>query len=108
MIDPIQTSDITMRAEVAQFAIDMEKQLRKNEWKGGWQNETIVYLLHQFQLKANEVNESLNYLVNVSDSIVAHEVVLEDITDAANYLMMLADKLRCSIQRLKGDPNGAC
>ena len=93
MTTPIQTEEITLRAELSQFAIDMERLLRQNDWKGGWQNETMTYLVAQYLRKSNELVSCIDYL-SLSNTDVAHDIAIEEATHTANFLMMIADNLR--------------
>lgn len=76
---------ITLRSEVARFAQDMERVLRANDHKGGWQNETTGYLskrLHQ------EVHELSRELMRKPRCCYA---VRKEAADVANFAMMIAD-----------------
>ena len=87
---------VTPRPEVMRFALEMEKKLRANDHKGGWENENYSYLFDGITREAKE-------LENVLDSIgifestnpkISKEKKLEIIgecADIANFAMMIFD-----------------
>jgi hypothetical protein len=93
-IDSMQNETITLRPALAEFATGMEQLLRKNDAKGGWENETLLYLTSRFNNKAKSAMDAVDYVRHYSESNVSIDVAIEDVTHAANYLMMIADNLR--------------
>lgn len=74
-----------VRPEVKNFAIAMEKRLRKNDYKGGWRKEKPAYFVnkiikHSRQLRNDVLYNELYY------SII-------DCINISNYCMMLYDNL---------------
>ena len=61
----------------------MEKELRKNESKGGWLNREFSYYLRRAKFNLDEVNllDKYNY-------------VIKCLADCSNFCMMVADNLR--------------
>ncbi len=94
-IEPVV--DITgVRDSVQQFAIEMEVQLRKNEWKGGWEDlprrQIFQDLIDQAMLLWNAVQERNS------------ERIKKKSADVANYAMMLYQ--REIMKREKNSENG--
>lgn len=75
-----------LRPEVLAFARLMERQLRANDHKPGWKNDTPVALMRRLEEEAQELNGALGW------SPV--EVALEA-ADVANFAMMIADVCGC-------------
>lgn len=88
----MHNENMTIRPALAANTTRMEEQLQLHDWKGGWEGETPEYLFAGFHKKVEEVKDGLNYL-NVTPGDSAIDMVIEDITHAQNYLMMLADNL---------------
>lgn len=113
-----------MRPALATFAQDMENRLRANDYKGGWQNEPVHLLLAGAIEEVGEVLDALdgqqaNPTFHAASRMLAHAAaelrqfgpflkvglkklgyetnsehpVLES-ADAANFLMMVADRTR--------------
>ncbi|MGO1303645.1 MAG: hypothetical protein ACTMKV_02550 [Sphingomonas parapaucimobilis] len=80
MIQPI-----TLRPEVAAFAALMEQQLRANDHKGGWKNDTSFALWSRLLQEAIELNEAR--ATRNPDS----ERIGREAADVANFAMMVAD-----------------
>ena len=72
-----------LRSEVAWFALQMEMALRRNDWKGGWENETPYALSHRV---IDETAELLEAIQSWDKEWVVNEAV-----DIANFAMMIAD-----------------
>lgn len=71
------------RPIVVAFAIEMERMLRRNDHKGGWEKCSDTFLLSKLFEELGEVGETLNN--RSSDRLLA------EAADAANILMMIAD-----------------
>ena len=65
------------------FAQQMEKMLRANDYKGGWEDSTQLFLLSKL---CEEVAEVANAFQNPGTSDLTHECA-----DVANIAMMIAD-----------------
>lgn len=78
-----------MRLTVLWFALQMEKQLRKNDHKGGWENEPTIHLLHRLEEEFVELGDATEE--NGADA----ETVVAEAADVANFAMFIADNKRC-------------
>ena len=81
----------TVRKEVIQFALAMEEKLKKNDWKGGWSNESYTFLTSRLQDEANELFAAIH----------AGKIngTMEEAVDVANFAMMIYD----NVSRTKSD-----
>lgn len=75
-----------VRPVVLEFAAAMERVLRANEYKGGWEGSSNKYL---FDYLCKEVEELANALDSNNCCHIQHEAI-----DAANLAMMLWDNNR--------------
>lgn len=71
------------------FIKEMDARLTLNEWKGGWDDCDIPYLLGRASANLNLVHTAV--IENSSDSLKTFAV--QCCADCANYCMMMADKL---------------
>ena len=76
-----------MRKEVAEFAESMEARLVEHEYKGGWQECSIDFLI--CGLRMNVANLQIAIYEGMSKAAVT-----KDAADVANYAMMIADRWR--------------
>lgn len=76
---------IGLRDELARFAINMEQQLRANDYKGGWASCTPNWLL-------NRLTQEVAELARVLTSGVGDPIT--EAADVANFAMMIADVFR--------------
>ena len=75
-----------IRPEVMKFAEAMERQLRENDYKGGWKDDPLDYLMIR---TVGELGELINCH---TDSDSAKDLrFLDEAADVANFLMMLCD-----------------
>jgi len=72
-----------VREPVKWFAEQMEQQLKANDHKGGWEGCTFYYL-------EKRLNEEVKELVDATK----FEDVIREVTDVANFAMMIADNAR--------------
>ena len=81
-----------MRNSVKVFAEAMERTLKDNDFKGGWDSDSIDWLGDRL---VEEVGEYLEIATegNYEDGVLAQK----ELTDIANFCMMIWDK----IERLK-------
>lgn len=84
---PITVNDL--RPEVVKFAVLMERQLRKNAFKGGWQNDTAQTLWPRIYEELDELGAELNPFRPPGAHSRAN-IGLEA-ADVANFLMMITD-----------------
>ncbi len=76
------------RPEVRSFAIEMEKTLQRNDHKGGWQNESLEWLM----IKLMEEVGELAVLIHSSSIHLSDKAVTGEATDVANLAMMISDR----------------
>lgn len=81
-----------LRPEVRAFAAAMEKQLRANDHKGGWQEEKVLWLLGRLREETDELSNALE----------CRDCVLAEAADVANFAMMIADN--CAVLALEHVP----
>lgn len=74
------------RPEVQAFAIAMEEELRRNDWKGGWQLMNDFQLMGRLEEESLELKDVLRYNIGLTNQ------VLKESVDVANFAMMIADK----------------
>ena len=68
-----------IRKEIEWFALEMEKVLRKNDAKEGWEQEDTEYLIDQMK-------DNLSQLERLHTNRI-----IKCCVDIANYAMMIAD-----------------
>lgn len=72
-----------VRLEVRRFSLLMELKLRKNDYKGGWQDVSAAKLLELLEGEVKELREALAE----GDALD----IAQECADIANYAMMIAD-----------------
>lgn len=80
-------NSVELRPEVAWFAQQMEKVLRANDHKGGWEADALEDLC----CRAEEELDELHHALAVDDDATK---VIKEAADVANFAMMIADNLR--------------
>lgn len=80
---PVLASTMEIRQPVLAFAWEMEKRLRANEHKGGWDEMTTDWLFARMVEEVAELNRAIGLR-----SGITHEAA-----DVANFAMMIADNL---------------
>ncbi|BFH63945.1 hypothetical protein [Paenibacillus azoreducens] len=75
--------NIEPRAEIQWFAQQMETKLRENDWKGGWKDCRIQYLLEKLDEEVHELS-----------GCISNEEAIKEAADVANIAMMIADLCR--------------
>ena len=75
------------RPEVSWFATEMEKRLRENDWKEGWDECDVPYLLGRAEANLSLIRLAL--IDNNSPSLQAFAI--KCCADCANFCMMIAD-----------------
>jgi len=68
-----------IRKEIEWFAEKMEKVLRKNDDKGGWEDEAPEYLINQVKVNLSQLER------------LPTNRIIKCCVDIANYAMMIAD-----------------
>ena len=74
---------VTPRRELQNFTDAMERQLRRNDHKGGWRGSGAIWLLSRLKEEVAELDEAI-------DSGDARRICGEA-TDVANFAMMIWD-----------------
>lgn len=83
---------MNLRSSVKQFAQAMERKLRENDHKGGWDETTDACLIERLFEEANELSWAMSR-VGDGPPPDPHRVV-DECADVANFAMMIADKAR--------------
>jgi NTP pyrophosphatase (non-canonical NTP hydrolase) len=82
-----QISEITgIRIEVLIFATEMERKLRANDGKGGWNECSANWLM-------DRLNEERKELINACSSGNRRRIINE-CADVANFAMMISDNVK--------------
>lgn len=81
---------IEIRQSIMLFALEMERKLRLNDHKGGWENTKDGVLLNKLRVESGELYSALVDPGLGSNS----ESVIEEAADVANFAMMIADNAR--------------
>lgn len=82
-----------IRSEVRWFANEMEKQLKLNEHKGGWQNSSYGYLIAK-------INEEIKELeLELEAEILNYQRIIKEAADVGNFAMMIADVTKKNKER---------
>uniref|UniRef100_A0A6M3K3H0 Uncharacterized protein n=1 Tax=viral metagenome TaxID=1070528 RepID=A0A6M3K3H0_9ZZZZ len=90
MCDSILTGEIDLsgvREEVLEFALDMERKLKKNDYKKHWKECSLEYLQNRLKNELQELNFLLKKISNKRE-------VINECADIANFAMMIADIMR--------------
>lgn len=77
----------TLRPEVMAFAQAMERVLRQNDYKGGWERMSVPAMSERLD---EEVAE-LQFEIARPPISMIHARILKEATDVANFCMFLAD-----------------
>lgn len=82
-----------MRKEVKWFAEQMEKILKENDGKGGWQQEDLSYLFESLRAEVGELRVKLPPYGDV-ESVKDRKGTIKECVDLANFAMMIADNVK--------------
>ena len=85
-----ETPPSHVRPEVWRFALAMEKRLRANDHKGGWQDCDQDYLLTRLRQEMIEFWTEIHYPIQANCQI-DKDKLREESADVANFLMMILD-----------------
>lgn len=84
------------RREVLDFAVLMERELRANDFKGGWSRDTAVSLCRRVQEEAQELSQEMPHHAQQRNlPIDKRRKIAEEAADVANMAMMVADVCGC-------------
>jgi hypothetical protein len=81
------------RSEVQWFSGEMERALRDNDYKRGWQDKDHQYLLSKLQKAIERIKHEINDL-DPNSGKPCEILVIKEAVHAANYAMMIADNAR--------------
>lgn len=100
------------------FACDMKRKLEDNAFKGNrdnWLRSDTRSLFDHAKKEIEEVNEALSYAIKISNGPTiqyqewdyerAMKLLIDECADAANMLMMIADKAREHLRNLDRQRN---
>lgn len=83
---------LKLRPAVRWWAEQMEKELRKNEYKGGWRDGKTLFYLGRARANLREINLGG---FGLDDST---QIIKKCLADCSNFCMMTADNL-CGSER---------
>ncbi|GIQ63546.1 hypothetical protein PACILC2_21140 [Paenibacillus cisolokensis] len=89
--EPTETQRESLRSEVQWFAQQMEAKLRDNDHKGGWENESLLWL---YMRMIEEVEEVKAEIKAAFDREIDYNKIIREAADVANFAMMIADNAR--------------
>lgn len=81
-----------IRPEVMKFAEAMERKLRKNDHKGGWNTSEFWYLSTRLEEERRELDRAIIRAVRSNK----WKAVIGEAVDVANFAMMIADNAALS------------
>ena len=93
--------DLTLadcRPEVRAFALLMERELRKHDYRPGWKGDDPTGLTYRVLEEAHELRRSMLSTGGAPVHMIGHRHKAEiaaDAADVANMAMMVADVLGC-------------
>lgn len=80
----LRMEEVRLREPLARFAYEMERVLKDNDWKQGWDELSYPYLLDRLTQERDEL------LLAIHDEKPAKEIQKE-CCDVANFAMMIFD-----------------
>ena len=89
---PSLPADAGVRPAILKFAIEMERVLKENDHKTGWEDCDFGYLLERLREEVEELYECFDYSAG-SRLLTQKEFIIKECVDVANYCMMIADNL---------------
>jgi hypothetical protein len=91
--DPSGANRVVIRPEVAEFAIEMEKVLRENDYKKGWDKLTIDDLFFRIKDEYEELEQAYdlyaNPLIGIDEVRDEMHNMRREAIDIANFCMFL-------------------
>lgn len=84
-----------MRESVVWFAGEMERELRNNDYKGGWRECEVEELFRLLNEEVGELGDVLKNGGHISDARIISECA-----DVANFAMMIADIVKSGFRLL--------
>lgn len=89
-IQPKAAPEVYLRPEVRTFANLMEAQVRENDHKRGWKNDTPKALWDRLREEATELLDALSFRDQLHPYAFSQNIGAEA-ADVANFAMMIAD-----------------
>lgn len=90
---------ITLRPEVQWFAEQMELVLKENDYKGGWKDGSVDWLIERLYQEAkelwDEIERTKRFWSDPNNS-QQRKLVIKEAVDVADFAMMIADNARLS------------
>jgi NTP pyrophosphatase (non-canonical NTP hydrolase) len=93
--------DLTLadcRREVRAFALLMERELRKHDYRPGWKGDDATHLTYRVLEEADELKRAMLSTGGVPVHMIGtrhRDAIASDAADVANMAMMVADVLGC-------------
>lgn len=94
----------TVRPSVQSFAQDMERVLRLNDHKGGWEDMEYLDIHRRIEDEWGEMNGAIAMLIQHGPSPERLEAIIHEACDIANFAMFAAAKAHKEAQRIEGGP----
>lgn len=85
--------DVNLRKSVKWFAEGMEKVLKENDHKGGWDQDDLGYFFNRLKEEMRELREKLPQSMMFED-IKDIAAVIKECHDIANFAHMIADNAK--------------
>ncbi len=93
-----------MRKEVVRFAETMEKKLKENDHKGGWDDCSIDFLTYRLRQEQAELFEALTLFYKFPNE-QTKKLVEDECADVANFSMMIHDLVNKRVGGLRDENN---
>ena len=78
------------RRSLLSFSEYMEIKLRENDWKGGWEGKSTIWMFKHLLEEAGELAEALTE--------GSPEEIIREAADVGNFAMMIAEKMERRIK----------
>ena len=69
----------------------MEFVLRKNDWKGGWENDHEAALFNSLKKEVMELEDAIFQVNTSGPQSKKYGLVIKEAVDTANFALMIAD-----------------
>lgn len=90
-LEPITKPEEHLRPEVLRFALIMERQLRANDAKPGWDGDAADDLFARAEEELIELGAVLRASRDPNDARMRRREIAREAADIANFCMMIAD-----------------
>lgn len=94
-----------LRPSLLRFALEMERKLKDNDHKPGWEDDDNNDLFERILDEARELRDA------IENSVPLPTRVIEEAVDVANFAMMIADnaglRAAADLEALRGEGEGA-